>query len=105
MGKTIGSTAIISFIPKFCSLNVDDAYKEALKGSSFENDLDSARGEYIFLLDRSGSMGGSRIQKATEALALFIKSLPQDTFFNVVSFGSHSESLFPSSVKYNDKEV
>jgi len=50
-------------------------------------------------------MGGSRIQKAKEALVLFIKSLPQDTYFNVISFGSGSSSLFPKSVKYNDKEV
>ena len=50
-------------------------------------------------------MGGSRINKAKEALILFIKSLPQDTYFNVVSFGSNSESMFPKSVRYSDKEV
>lgn len=60
----------------------------------------------MFLLDRSGSMGGKRIEKAKEALILFIKSLPQDTYFNVVSFGSGSNKLFnPNSVKYGDKEV
>jgi hypothetical protein len=31
--------------------------------------------------------------------------LPQDTYFNVVSFGSGSNSLFGSSVKYSNKEV
>ena len=50
-------------------------------------------------------MGGNRIEKAKEALILFVKSLPQDTFFNVVSFGSGSSSLFPKSVRYSDKEV
>jgi len=50
-------------------------------------------------------MGGKRIEKAKEALILFIKSLPQDTYFNVVSFGSDSNSLFAKSLKYSDKEV
>lgn len=84
---------------------MDDAYKASVAGKSFETDIDNARGEYIFLLDRSGSMGGKRIEKAKEALILFIKSLPQDTYFNVVSFGSGSQTMFKSSVKYNDKEI
>lgn len=58
-------------------------------GKKMETDIDNAKGEYIFLLDRSGSMGGGRMEKAKEALTLFIQSLPQDTYFNVFSFGSN----------------
>lgn len=64
--------------------------------------MNAVKGEYIFLLDRSGSMGGSRIKKAVEALCLFLKSLPEDTFFNVISFGSGSQLLHNQSIKYND---
>jgi hypothetical protein len=61
-GRTdVSSSAILSFIPKFCSLSIDDAYKASVKGTAFESDIDSAKGEYVFLLDRSGSMGGVRI--------------------------------------------
>ena len=103
-GRTdAGSTAMISFIPKFCELSVDDAYKASVVGKSFETDIENGKGEYVFLLDRSGSMSGLRIQKAKEALILFIKSLPQDTYFNVISFGSSSEKLFPQSMRYSDK--
>ena len=61
-GRTdVSSSAMLSFIPKFCSLSIDDAYKASVKGTAYESDIDSAKGQYIFLLDRSGSMGGGRI--------------------------------------------
>lgn len=50
--------------------------------------------EIIFVIDRSGSMSGSRIQQAKEALLLFLKSLPPGCYFNVVGFGSNFEVLF-----------
>ncbi|CAG9310411.1 unnamed protein product [Blepharisma stoltei] len=57
-------------------------------------------GEFVILLDRSGSMS-SRIKLATEAVALFIRSLPANCYFNVVSFGSRYESMFKKSKKYD----
>jgi hypothetical protein len=44
---------------------------------------------YIFLVDRSGSMGqDNRMQTTKEALRLFIKSLPLGSVFAILSFGS-----------------
>ena len=43
---------------------------------------------YIFLVDRSGSMSGSRMTKARDALLIFIRSLPADCRFSICSFGS-----------------
>jgi Mg-chelatase subunit ChlD len=44
--------------------------------------------EYIFLIDRSGSMSGQRINLAVEALTLFVHSIPYGSMFNIVSYGS-----------------
>jgi hypothetical protein len=36
-GRTdCSSSAMLSFIPKFCSLNLDDAYKASVAGSAVE---------------------------------------------------------------------
>lgn len=44
---------------------------------------------YVFIVDRSGSMGGSRIQDTKKAMALFIRSLPPQSKFQVISFGDY----------------
>jgi Ca-activated chloride channel family protein len=69
---------------------------------SFVPNLDEkARGprpcEAIFLVDRSGSMGGTSIAEARNALQLCLRSLPSGSRFNVVGFGSTWEALFPES--------
>ncbi|KAL3888724.1 hypothetical protein ACJMK2_001087 [Sinanodonta woodiana] len=63
-------------------------------------------GEFIFVIDRSGSMQGEKIRSAKETLLLFLKSLPVNCYFNVIGFGSHFESLFPEgSEKYNEENL
>lgn len=60
--------------------------------------------EFIFLIDRSGSMRGS-IESARKTLILFLKSLPPGCSFNIIGFGSHFTSLFPNSVPYDQQHV
>ena len=76
------------------SINIDE-----------DDDSEVASGEFIFIIDRSGSMGGSRINLAVEALMLFIRSLPPDSLFNVVSFGSSYKLLFKKNKKYDDNTM
>lgn len=45
LGRTdISSTAMISFIPKFCQLSINDAYQASLTGTPYETDIENARG-------------------------------------------------------------
>jgi hypothetical protein len=46
-------------------------------------------------------MSDKPIKKAVEALTLFLQSLPSDSYFNVISFGSGFITLFPKSRKYD----
>ncbi len=68
-------------------------------------ELGTAANEFIFILDRSGSMEGARIAQAKLALLIFLKSLPPGSYFNVVSFGSGYSQLFEQSQPYEDNIV
>ncbi|PVF91424.1 hypothetical protein CPB86DRAFT_809498 [Serendipita vermifera] len=62
--------------------------------------------EYIFLVDRSGSMGGGRMESVKASLQIMLRSLPsRDTTFNIVSFGSSYSSLWPTSQAYSAGSV
>ncbi|XP_044841707.1 von Willebrand factor A domain-containing protein 5A-like isoform X1 [Mauremys mutica] len=74
----------------------------------------SSAGEFIFLLDRSGSMecpmdgrdrSPQRIDSAKETLVLLLKSLPLGCYFNIYSFGSRFESFYPQSVAYTQQTM
>ena len=58
--------------------------------------------EYIFLVDRSGSMSGGRIETAKRALVMLLRALPsRGTSFNIFSFGTTCSSLWPEAQGYN----
>ncbi|XP_019628134.1 PREDICTED: von Willebrand factor A domain-containing protein 5B1-like [Branchiostoma belcheri] len=63
------------------------------------------QGEYVAVIDRSGSMSGAYIATARETLLLFLKSLPSGSAFNVVGFGSTYKPLFDASVPVNQENV
>jgi uncharacterized protein YegL len=62
-------------------------------------------GEFVLLLDRSASMSGERIELAKNAVELFIRSLPEKSLFNVVSFGSSISKIFPESQPYTQANI
>jgi len=64
----------------------------------------NVQSEFIFVIDRSGSMYQS-IKLARVALQLFLQSLPYGSKFNIVSYGSHHQVMFPQSVQYNDQTL
>ncbi|HEY7698438.1 MAG TPA: VIT and VWA domain-containing protein [Vicinamibacteria bacterium] len=80
---------------------------EAVAMVAFQPRFESreAASEVIFVVDRSGSMGGSSIAEARNALQLCLRSLREGSWFNVFGFGSTYERLFPESRPYDEASL
>ncbi len=61
--------------------------------------------EVVFLVDRSGSMGGSPMRAAQRAVKGCLRALgPQDRF-NIVAFDDEQVALAPASLPFDDKSL
>ncbi|XP_035583131.1 von Willebrand factor A domain-containing protein 5B1 isoform X4 [Zalophus californianus] len=69
---------------------------------SVQPNLRKTHGEFIFLIDRSGSMSGTNIHRVKDAMLVALKSLMPACLFNVIGFGSTFKTLFPSSQTYSE---
>ena len=70
-----------------------------------ENIMNDTPGLFIFLIDQSGSMRGNSIELVKKALVLFMQSLPQKSYFQLIGFGTDfiKYHLFP--IEYNKENV
>ena len=60
---------------------------------------------YIFLLDQSGSMSGDSIKLSCKSLLLFLQSLNEKCYFQLIGFGSDFEKYNINPVIYNKENV
>mgnify|MGYP005841493375 CR=1 FL=1 len=56
----------------------------------------------VFVVDRSGSMSGKKIEQARNALRFVLNNLQQDDLFNIVAYDSVVESFQPELQRYSD---
>lgn len=68
-------------------------------------DTKRAACEFIFVIDRSGSMRGECMRNAKETLKLFLKSIPPGCHFNIIGFGSTHVVMFPESMAYTQASL
>lgn len=105
-GKKDFSSCQAQKSPDFANevVSIEDFHKKAAIMINYTPRLCNAIaiGEYIFLVDRSGSMSGDHIFHVKETLILFLKSLPTNCYFNIIGFGSYYRSLFQESQPYNE---
>ena len=68
-----------------------------------ENNNDNAC--YIFLLDQSGSMSGQSIEICKKSLLLFLQSLNNGCYFQLIGFGSDFEYYTNEPLEYNNENI
>ena len=74
--------------------------------SALSQNIENFQGNFVFCIDRSGSMSGGRISVAKESLLYFIRSLPDtNSNFDIISFGSEYEPMFGSFVPINERNT
>lgn len=62
--------------------------------------------EYLFLIDRSGSMSSGRLDMAKQCVSLLLRFLPNNrTVFNIFDFESNHRQLWQRSRPYDDQTV
>jgi len=99
--------AMMHFVPQLAGYARFDAEGREIPDEAEEisHYMDTVKSEYVFIIDRSGSMDGERINIAKKALQLALRSLPYDSYFNIVSFGSSFSFLHPVAVQANQVTI
>eukprot|EP01130_Rhizamoeba_saxonica_P018992 TRINITY_DN9713_c0_g1_i2.p1 TRINITY_DN9713_c0_g1~~TRINITY_DN9713_c0_g1_i2.p1 ORF type:complete len:731 (-),score=185.24 TRINITY_DN9713_c0_g1_i2:31-2223(-) len=68
----------------------------------YTEDLAEYMNDIVFLVDRSGSMGGSRIGAVKFAMNILLRAIPTSSKFNILGFGTRFQKLFNSSELMNE---
>ena len=63
-----------------------------------KSEINTNPGLFIFLIDQSGSIDGNPIKLVCESLLIFLQSLPKNSYYQLIGFGTDFE-------KYNEKPV
>ncbi|KAI0120915.1 VIT-domain-containing protein [Hypoxylon sp. NC0597] len=93
-----------AWIESHPSLENQKAVMITIPSSFMEDKGASQTGEIIFLVDRSGSMA-DKIDAVKSSLRFFLKGIPVGRKFNIWSFGSNYEKLWPISQVYGSESL
>jgi Ca-activated chloride channel family protein len=67
------------------------------------DDEENAAKTVIFVVDRSGSMSGEKMEQAKEALKFVLNNLRKGDTFNIVAYDSEVETFRPELEKFTDE--
>ena len=100
VGRGKVSTRVVSYRPE----DDEDGFFLLLASPKIKSkDAERPRKTVVFVVDRSGSMSGKKIEQARSALKHVLNNLRDGDLFNIVAYDSQVESFRPELQRYDDK--
>jgi Ca-activated chloride channel homolog len=90
-------TSVLSYRPA----GGDDGYFLLLTTPAIEPQAEHAKKTVVFVVDRSGSMSGQKIEQAKGALKFVLNNLREGDLFNIVAYDNTIESFRPELQKFD----
>jgi Ca-activated chloride channel family protein len=102
-GKEKVAASVVSYRPD----DDEDGYFLLLATPEIESTDDDAEDRpaktVLFVVDRSGSMSGEKMDQAKEALKFVLNNLRKGDAFNIIAYDSEIEAFRPELEKFNDE--
>jgi Ca-activated chloride channel family protein len=100
VGRGKLSARVLSYRPK----GKDDGFFLLLANPQIEeSDEESPPKTVVFVVDKSGSMSGEKIEQARNALKFVLQRLREGDLFNIITYDDRVEQFKPELQRYNDK--
>lgn len=94
------STRVLSYRPD----EDDDGFFLLLASPEIKApDAERPKKTVVFVIDRSGSMSGKKIQQVREALKQVLNNLREGDLFNIVAYDSQVETFRPELQRYDEQ--
>jgi Ca-activated chloride channel homolog len=103
------AASVVSYRPEkdedgyFLLLATPEIKQSKQDDSESDEDKGSTAKTVIFVVDRSGSMSGEKMDQAKEALKFVLNNLKKGDTFNIVAYDSEIEAFRPELQKFDDE--
>jgi len=99
VGRGVVSTRVLSYRPN----DKEDGYFLLLASPKIEQVGPRPQKTVVFVVDRSGSMSGKKIEQARNAAKFILNNLREGDTFNIIAYDSTVEAFRPELQRYNEE--
>jgi len=98
-----GTGPVAARVVSYRPVGSEDGYFLLLATPDIQAVGQPARKTVQFVIDRSGSMSGAKMEQVTSALRFVLNNLHEGDLFNIIAYDSQVESFRPELQRYNQE--